>query len=106
MKRGDVVIAALQGDYGKPRPLVIIQSDLFNSRESITVCPISSHIVDTTLRVTLIPGERNGLKKVSQVMTDKIMTIKKVKVEQQIGSLTHLEIEQLNNTLKDWLDLH
>lgn len=29
MRRGDIVTIALQGDYGKPRPALIIQSDLF-----------------------------------------------------------------------------
>ena len=30
MKRGDLVTIALQGDYGKPRPALVVQSDLFS----------------------------------------------------------------------------
>ena len=30
IKRGDIVTCALSGDYGKPRPAVVVQSDLFN----------------------------------------------------------------------------
>jgi hypothetical protein len=38
MKRGDVVTVALQGDLGKPRPAVIVQSDHFNpTHASVTV---------------------------------------------------------------------
>jgi mRNA interferase MazF len=43
MERGDIIICALSGDYGKPRPAVVIQSDLFNpTHASITVCPITT----------------------------------------------------------------
>ena len=36
-RRGDVVICVLSGDYGKPRPAVVVQSDLFNpTHASIT----------------------------------------------------------------------
>ena len=34
IKRGDVVICAAPGDYGKPRLGVVVQSDLFNGAHS------------------------------------------------------------------------
>jgi mRNA interferase MazF len=30
LKRGDIALAVARGDYGKSRPAVIVQSDLFN----------------------------------------------------------------------------
>jgi mRNA interferase MazF len=43
MKRGDVVIVAIAGDYGKPRPAVVVQADRFlDDFESILVCPMTS----------------------------------------------------------------
>ena len=46
MNRGDIVICVLKGDYGKPRPAVVIQSDLFNlTHTSITICPITSYLI-------------------------------------------------------------
>ncbi len=30
MRRGDIVIVAFSGDFGKPRPAVIVQSDYLN----------------------------------------------------------------------------
>ena len=42
MKRGDIVTVALQGDYGKPRPAVVVESDMIPPSDSILVCPISS----------------------------------------------------------------
>ena len=37
----DLVIVALQGDYGKPRPALIIQRDLFSELSSATVLPMA-----------------------------------------------------------------
>ena len=76
MKRGAIVVVAARGAYtGKPRPAVVVQSDLFNpTHASVTLCPITSDCVDAPLfRLNLSPGERTGLKKVSQVMIDKIV---------------------------------
>jgi mRNA interferase MazF len=107
MKRGDIIICALSGDYGKPRPAVIIQSDLFNpTHASITVCPITSHLIDAPLfRLSLIPNELTGLTSVSQIMIDKIVSIKSEKVTQKIGELSPTQILKLNNALKLWLGL-
>jgi mRNA interferase MazF len=74
MERGDIIICALSGDYGKPRPAVVIQSDLFNpTHASITVCPITSHLIEAPLfRLSLVPNKLTGLTSVSQIMIDKI----------------------------------
>ena len=42
MKRGDLVTVALQGDLGKPRPALVIQSDLFEAHPSVTILPVTS----------------------------------------------------------------
>ena len=42
MKRGDVVIFAGTGNYeSKPRPALVVQSDLFAAVPSVTVLPIT-----------------------------------------------------------------
>jgi mRNA-degrading endonuclease toxin of MazEF toxin-antitoxin module len=48
LKRGDVVTVAAHSDYTeKPRPAVIVQSDLFNTTHaSITLCLITSELRD------------------------------------------------------------
>lgn len=59
MKRGTIVVVAARGAYtGKPRPAVVVQSDLFNpTHASITLCPITSDCVDAPLfRLALPPG--------------------------------------------------
>ena len=89
MKRGDVVTVAIQGDYGKPRPAVVVQSDLFNeTHPSVTLLPLTSTIVDAPLvRLTIDPGRENGLTRVSQVMVDKAITLPRDKVGETIGRL-------------------
>ena len=42
MRRGDLVVVAMQGDHGKPRPALVIQSDLFDQLATVTVLPLIS----------------------------------------------------------------
>lgn len=107
LQKGDVVICALSGDYGKPRPGIIVQSDLFNAtHSSITICPVTSHLVAAPLfRLDLEPTAQNGLKKSSQIMVDKITSLQRDKVQQKIGAVTIEQFSALNHALKIWLNL-
>jgi mRNA interferase MazF len=107
-ERGEVVVCAVNGDYGKPRPAVVVQSDLFNpTHASITVCPITTCLVDAPLfRLSLSPTQRNGLKKSSQVMIDKITTLPRDKIRQRVGALTTVQLEKINQAIKIWLNLN
>ena len=96
--RGDFVTISLQGDFGKPRPALVIQSDQFNEHASVTVLPVTGTVVAAPLlRVTVQPDARNGLQKPSQVMVDKAMTVKRDKVGPafgRIGEDAMVEIER------------
>jgi len=88
MMRGDFVIIAMQGDFGKPRPALVIQADQFSEHASATVMPITSTLVAAPLlRVTVQPSAENGLQKPSQVMVDKAMTVKRDKVGSAFGRI-------------------
>lgn len=89
MKRGDVVPVSLPGDYGKPRPAVVIQSDYFADHPSVTLLPITSALVPGAplLRLRLDPDGENGLRKPSQVMIDKASTLPRDKVGEPFGRL-------------------
>jgi mRNA interferase MazF len=102
-----VVTVAVQGDYGKPRPAVIVQSDLFNdTHPSITVLPLTSTIVDAPLiRLTVDPGRENGLTRVSQVMIDKILTIPREKIGKPIGRLDEDLTIRITRALAMWLGI-
>ena len=107
MKRGDVVVCALAGDYGKPRPAVIIQSDLFNpTHASIVVCPVTSHIVNAPLfRINIPSDSKTGLKRDSQVMVDKLTAIRADRIEHCIGSLDAKQKAEIDRAVKLWLGL-
>lgn len=106
-KRGDVVICVLSGDYGKPRPAVIIQSDLFNpTHASITICPLTTHLIDAPLfRLPVKPLTDNGLQNESQIMVDKVTSLKVEKIREKIGKLSEDQIISLDNTIRLWLGL-
>lgn len=88
MRRGDLVTVALPGDFGKPRPALVIQSDRFAETATITVLLVSSTIVDAPLvRMTVEPDTTNGLRRTSQIMIDKAITVRRERVGEPIGRL-------------------
>ena len=96
--RGDIVTVAISGDFGKPRPALIIQADQFSAHSSLTVLPITSELIEAPLlRVTVQPTAESGLQVPSQVMLDKISTLKREKVGPAFGRLgaeAMIEIER------------
>ncbi|MDP2788241.1 MAG: type II toxin-antitoxin system PemK/MazF family toxin [Pseudomonadota bacterium] len=107
MKRGDIVTVALQGDFGKPRPALVIQSDLFNeTHASVTVLLVSSEVVDAPLfRITVDPTSGNGLMKICQIQVDKIMTIRQERIGEVIGQLDEDALIGINRALAVWIGI-
>jgi mRNA interferase MazF len=107
MKRGNVVTVAMQGDFGKPRPALIIQSDVFSDiHATVTVALISSEIVQAPIfRLDIEPNEANGLTRPSQVQIDKIMSIRSEKIGSVIGELNDVMMVRVNRALALWLGL-
>ena len=100
MKRGDLVTIALQGDYGKPRPALVIQSDLFSEHPSVVILPVTSELRDTPLfRVTIAPNEINALSRPSDVMVDKVQTVARDKIGPVFGRLSQEELLSVNRML-------
>ncbi|NMG56769.1 type II toxin-antitoxin system PemK/MazF family toxin [Aromatoleum aromaticum] len=86
--RGDFVTIVMQGDFGKPRPALVIQADPFSEHATVTVLPVTSTLVAAPLfRITVQPSTENGLQKPSQVMADKAVTVKRVKIGQAFGRI-------------------
>lgn len=104
MRRGDLVTVVLQGAYGKPRPALIIQSDLFAEHPSVTVLPVTSELRETPLfRVMLDPDSGNGLQKPSQVMIDKAQTIPREKIGDTFGRVSAESLLAVNRALAVFL---
>ena len=104
MRRGDLVTIVLQGAYGKQRPALIIQSDLFSEHPSVTIIPITSELRDTPLfRVPVRYGESTGLRKPSEVMVDKVQTIPREKIGAVFGRLAEEDMLAVNRALAVFL---
>lgn len=101
MQRGDLVIVAATGDYGKPRPAVIVQTNAFpDSHASVVVCQLTSELVDAPdFRITIDAKPENGLRLTSQIMADKPVTIRRERVGQKIGQLDQQDLARLNAAL-------
>ncbi len=101
MQRGDVVIVAAAGDYGKPRPAVIVQTDAFpESHGSVVLCQLTSDLVDAPdFRVTIESEPENGLRLKSQVMADKPVTVRRERIGRKIGRLGEQDVARLGIAL-------
>ena len=104
--RGELVTIALQGDFGKPCPALIIQSDYFDSHPSVTVLPVTSDLRYAPLfRVTVEPTATNGLQRTSQVMVDKVMTVPRDKLGEKIGYIEPDELIEVDRCLALFLGI-
>lgn len=104
MKRGDLVTVAVSGDYGRPRPALIVQADVFDLHSSVTLLPLTSEMHDTPLfRVTVGPGRGTGLEKRSQVMVDKATTVPRSKIGACIGAIDESTLRSVSQALRVFL---
>ena len=106
MRRGDFVTFAMQGDFGKPRPALVVQSDSFDEHVTFTVLLVSRNLVDSPLfRVKVQPDDKNGLRSAPQVMVDKAMTVKRDKLGGVFGSASDALMMQVSRSLAVFLGI-
>ena len=95
---------ALQGDYGKPRPALIIQSDLFHAHPSVTILPVTGELRETPLfRIRLEPTPSNGLQKVSQAMVDKAQSVPRERIGNVFGHVGEEDMLAISRSLAVFL---
>lgn len=106
MRRGDLVSVAMSGDFGKPRPALVIQSDLFAETGTLTVLLVSATLVDAPLiRIAVEPTPANGLHKTSQIMVDKAMSVKRERLGPPFGRLDDETLLSVTRSLAVFLNL-
>jgi len=106
MRRGDLVVVAAPGDYGKPRPALVVQSDLFDEHPSVTLCLVTSTLRDTPIfRITVEPSPENGLQRLSQVQVDKLFTIARERIGKVIGRLDDGTMLKVSRSLAVFLGI-
>ena len=101
MKRGELWVAAGGGDYtGKPRPVVIVQDDRFEATNSVTVCALTSDPTDAPLfRILISPTTENNLHADCRVMVDKVITVRRERLNRRIGSLSVSDMRRVDRAL-------
>ena len=96
----------MTGDYGKPRPVVVIQTDRVGITDSILICQISSDIQDfSSIRIDLPANAETGLERRSQIMVEKIFAVIKVKCRKHIGRIDNEAQTRLNEALFNMIGL-
>lgn len=104
MRRGDLVTIALQGDYGKPRPALIVQSDLFDEHPSVTILPVTGELRETPLfRIRVEPDAGNGLQKTSDIMVDKPQSVPRERVGNVFGHVSEEHMLAVSRSLAVFL---
>ncbi|MSP02307.1 MAG: type II toxin-antitoxin system PemK/MazF family toxin [Acetobacteraceae bacterium] len=104
MIRGDIVVVSLPGDYGKPRPALVIQSSSFHDHPSVTVLPITSHLIEAPLlRIDIGPG--SGLERPSQIQIDKPQTSRRERIGAVAGHADAATMQTVNRLLALFLGL-
>jgi mRNA interferase MazF len=106
VRRGDFVTVALQGDFGKPRPALVVQADHFGKLTTITVLPVTSTLVDAPLlRLAVEPDAENKLARPSQVMIDKLVTLRRERVGEPFGRASDELMLSVNRSLAVFLGI-
>ena len=106
MKRGDLVTVAVSGDYGKPRPALVVQADFFDVHPSVIVLPLTSELHDAPLfRVTVKAGSQTGLRVTSQIMVDKATAVPRGKLGVRIGGVDRATLQAVDESLRGFLGL-
>lgn len=105
--RGDLVTAVVPGDFGRPRPVVIVQADAFvEYHASVTICPLTTHLTGLRLfRIMVAPDKHNGLNEPSEIMVDKLNSLRRERIGSSIGRLSALDMRAVNEALRRWLAL-
>jgi mRNA interferase MazF len=100
MRRGDIVTVSAPGDYGKPRPAVAIQSEQLADTDSILLCLMTTTERGASFyRIPVASSPPTGLRQASQIMVDKVVTVRSEKCGQPVGRLDGPTILALNRTL-------
>ncbi len=107
MKRGEIWTVAGGPDYaGKPRPMLILHDDQFDSTGSITICLLTTHAIDAPyFRIAIEPDADNGLRQRSFAMADKITTLPRTRLGKRLGALKPTAMARVNQAILVFLGL-
>lgn len=107
MQRGQFVTIATAGDYGKPRPTLVVQSNLFAELPSVVICPLTTTLRTDAdqFRLEVEPSPQNGLRETSQISIDKITVVPNAKIGSVIGMADDALLLRVNRALALFLSI-
>jgi mRNA interferase MazF len=106
VNRGEIWTVAGGVYAAKPRPAVIVQDDRFGPLDSVVVVPFTTTLIDAPLlRVPVAPDDTSGLERPSQLMVDKLSSVRRTNVREQVGRLTSSKLVELERALLVFLGL-
>jgi mRNA interferase MazF len=107
LQKGDIILCVMSSDFGKVRPAIIMQNtDLITTTSTIIACPLTTQINENILnRPIIYADKKSGIKKTSQIMVDKICSIKITRIKSIIGKISKSDLALLNNSIKQWIDV-
>jgi mRNA interferase MazF len=107
IRRGQFVILATSGDYGKPRPALVVQGDLFAELPSVVICPLTTTLRNDVdlFRLEVAPTAQNGLREVSQIAIDKITVVPVGRIGDVIGEAGDALLLRVNRALALFLSI-
>lgn len=101
------VVAAIPGSYGKPRPAIVVQADLFAELPSVVVCPLTTTLRDDAdqFRITVERYEGTGLLAPSQIAVDKVTVLPRARIGQVIGRADDILMLRVSRSLAVFLGI-
>ncbi len=107
MRRGQIWTSAGGAPYSqKPRPVLIVQADVYEGTASIAICGITTDSTPTPFtRPQLRPSVQNGLRQPSRVMVDKITTVPRERLRDLVGHVTEGDMLAVASALALFLDI-
>ncbi|MGD0762604.1 MAG: type II toxin-antitoxin system PemK/MazF family toxin [Roseiarcus sp.] len=107
MRRGQFVTVVTAGDTGKPRPALVVQSDLFAELPSVVICPLTTTLRDDAdqFRLEAAPSPQSGLREISQIAIDKITVVPIAKIGAAIGMADDALLARVDRALALFLGI-
>ncbi len=104
MIRGELWTVAGGVYASKPRPALIVQDDAFEATDSVTVLPLTSHLIEAPLlRIRISASEMSGLDRDSDVMVDKLTTVRRSSVATRVGRLSTDQLAEVERGVMAFL---
>ena len=102
-----IVVGAGRGDaLRKPRPFVVVQSNVFGDHATVSVCPLTCVTSDTNLfRVPLEASPDTGLHAAAEIQVDKLDSLARDEIVKIVGTIPITTMTSVDDALRRWLEL-